>query len=72
MINELILSGGNNDDLKRGGGGDDGYEKSGMGPVYRIGKHKFRLDGKDGKTLDDIIEVQSNPLNGSPHNGSIR
>ena len=28
-----------------------------MGPVYRIGKHKFRLDGKDGKTLDDIIEV---------------
>ena len=50
-----------NDDGKRGGcGGDD--EKAGMGPVYRIGKHKFRLDGKDGKTLDDIIEVSAEGL----------
>ena len=56
MPNEFTLSGGNNDDGKRGVG-EDGYEKSGMGPVYRIGKHKFRLDGKDGKTLDDIIEA---------------
>ena len=48
----MTLSG---DDDKKGDGDD---EKAGMGPVYRIGKHKFRLDGKDGKTLDDIIEVQ--------------
>ena len=33
-----------------------------MGPVYRIGKHKFRLDGKDGKTLDDIIEVEASRI----------
>ena len=51
---DLTPSGGNNDDDKRGAG-DGG--KAGMGPLYRIGKHKFRLDGKDGKTLDDIIEV---------------
>jgi len=25
--------------------------------VYRIGKQRFTLDGRDGKTLDDIIEV---------------
>ena len=27
------------------------------GTVYKIGNRKFTLDGKDGKTLDDIIEV---------------
>ena len=49
-----------NDDGRRGGGcGGGEEEKAGMGPVYRIGKHKFRLDGKDGKTLDDIIEVSA-------------
>ena len=42
--------------------------------VYRIGNQKFTLDGKDGKTLDDVIEVngksirlywkQTNPLRG--------
>ena len=53
---DLTLSGGNNDDDKRGAGDGD---KAGMGPLYRIGKHKFRLDGKDGKTLDDVIEVQA-------------
>ena len=29
----------------------------GKGKVYKIGKQKFTLDGKDGKTLDDVIEV---------------
>ena len=48
-----------NDDGRRGGGCGGEEEKAGMGPVYRIGKHKFRLDGKDGKTLDDIIEVSA-------------
>ena len=44
-----------------GGGGmvlkNKGHQK---GTVYRIGKQTFTLDGKDGKTLDDIIEVSRN------------
>ena len=51
----MTLSGGG--DAADGAEGDYYGDKVGTGPVYRIGKHKFRLDGKDGKTLDDIIEV---------------
>ncbi len=47
------------------GAGVSGFGVGGMvvkkaekGTVYRIGKQKFTLDGKDGKTLDDIIEVR--------------
>ena len=41
------------------GAGRDGAKKQ----VYRIGKTKITLDGKDGKTLDDIIEVRRDPDN---------
>ena len=34
-------------------------DPSGKKTVYRVGKQKFTLDGRDGKTLDDIIEVKS-------------
>ena len=40
-----------------GGGGGLAIKKGEKGTVYRIGNQKFTLDGKDGKTLDDIIEV---------------
>lgn len=46
-----------------GGGGGGGGQRKGGGAgkdgkqVYRIGNQKITLDGKDGKTLDDIIEV---------------
>ena len=36
----------------------DGRKKGDAGKTtYRIGNQKFTLDGKDGKTLDDVIEV---------------
>ena len=34
-------------------------DPSGKRTVYRVGKQKFTLDGRDGKTLDDIIEVRN-------------
>jgi hypothetical protein len=40
-----------------GVGGGGGGKGKGGGTVYRIGNQKFTLDGKEGKTLDDIIEV---------------
>ena len=43
-----------------GAGGAKGAQKKGEAgkqQVYRIGNQKITLDGKDGKTLDDIIEV---------------
>ena len=39
------------------GAGGVVVKRAEKGTVYRIGKQKFTLDGKDGKTLDDIIEV---------------
>ncbi len=41
-----------------GGGGGTVIKGGKKGTVYRIGNRKFTLDGKDGKTLDDIIEVR--------------
>ena len=42
-----VLSGGKVEKLPNGG------------TIFRIGKRKFNIDGKDGKTLDDVIEVRN-------------
>ena len=33
-------------------------KSAGGATIYKIGKQKFTLDGRDGKTLDDVIEVK--------------